>query len=111
VHRLVRISPFDSQSRRHTSFASVFVYPEVDDEIEIEIKDDDLRIDVFPRVGQGRPAREQDVLGRADHASPVGHRRLLQQERSQGKNKATAMKMLKSRLYERALESAGGQEG
>ncbi len=75
VHRLVRISPFDGNARRQTSFASVWVYPEVDDDIEIELLDKDLRVDTYRASGRGRPARQQDGLGGAHHPHPDRHRR------------------------------------
>ena len=104
VHRLVRISPFDAQSRRHTSFASVFVYPVVDDSIEIDLRDDDIEMEVFRASGAGgQHVNKTSSAVRLRHG-PSGIVVSCQQERSQFKNRATAMKMLKSALYERARE-------
>jgi peptide chain release factor 2 len=104
VHRLVRISPFDAQARRHTSFASVFVYPVVDDTIEIELRDEDIRMDVFRASGAGgQHVNKTSSAVRLTHG-PTGIVVSCQQERSQHKNKATALKMLKAALYQRALE-------
>lgn len=104
VHRLVRISPFDSQARRHTSFASVFVYPVVDDEINIEIRDEDIKMDVFRASGAGgQHVNKTSSAVRLTHI-PTGVVVSSQQERSQFKNKATSLKMLKNKLYQMELE-------
>jgi peptide chain release factor 2 len=111
VHRLVRISPFDANARRHTSFASVFVYPQVDDEIKIDIKLDDLRIDTFRSSRRRRPARQHDGFGGAHHALPHRHRgavpeRALAAQEPRHRHEAAARAAVRARAGKEARGDA-----